>query len=95
MEKKCEYGKRKRKNYPSNKAWRENNRKVFESSKKKNYAKTREFAVNDGKIWLKMDERMITASGRPCDRILAKKLGRSVQAIQIRRSRLKHGTIWP
>jgi hypothetical protein len=51
----------------------------------------RQFQKNDrkkGKHWTPVEDARITAMDRPTDRELSKALGRSVQAIQQRRSHL-------
>jgi hypothetical protein len=51
----------------------------------------RQFQGNNrskGKLWTPVEIERITAKNRPTDRELTKALGRSVQAIQRRRSRL-------
>ena len=52
------------------------------------YAKHRKYAKNSGKRWSAEDEREITRHS-VCDVRLSHKLGRSVQAIQIRRCRIQ------
>jgi len=42
-------------------------------------------------LWTKVEDARITAEVRPTDRKLSKALGRSVQAIQQRRSSVLHG----
>jgi hypothetical protein len=44
-----------------------------------------------GTRWTKVEDARITAEVRPTDRKLSKALGRSVQAIQQRRSSVLHG----
>lgn len=55
-------------------------------ARRKNYAATRVDLPR--RPWGQEEDRQIMAADRPLDRELAKKLQRSVQAIQIRRSRL-------
>jgi hypothetical protein len=70
-------------------AWRHANRQRFNQQKKENYARGRGNVSNERQGWMIHEDDMIIDPLRPCDRRLAKELGRSVQAIQIRRSRLK------
>jgi hypothetical protein len=72
--------------YGHNKKWRDNNRKIFEEGKKRNYSKSRPNARNSRQMWVGADDILILAKDRPSDFELSKKIGRSVQAIQIRRS---------
>jgi hypothetical protein len=73
-----------------NRKWRQANPERFNEHKKNNYAQTRKNAHNSSLPWSKNEEAAITAEARPSDRELSKKLGRSVQAIQIHRSRMKN-----
>lgn len=54
--------------------------------RQRNYAQTQN-APNAGKEWTDSEDRMVRAR-QVSDRELALKLGRSVQSIQIRRSRI-------
>ena len=69
--------------------WKQFNPKKRAIWKKRNYSQTRKGAVNARDGWTLEQLRQITAEDRPIDRELAMKLGRSVQAIQIARSRAK------
>lgn len=58
--------------------------------RQRNYAQTQN-APNAGKEWTDSEDRAVMLrgiGGRMTDRELAEKLGRSVQSIQIRRSRI-------
>lgn len=74
--------------YIENKRWRDSNRDQWNEGKKRNYAQGRENASNSKESWTSDDDSAICAENRPSDRELAKQLGRSVQAIQVRRTRL-------
>ena len=74
--------------YEVNKRWRLTHRKGRNQQRRKNYQKTAG-AENSKSEWTAKDEDLITASNRPHDMVLAQKLGRSVQAIQIKRSRIR------
>lgn len=71
------------------KPWRKRNRDLFNLMKKRNYAKGAEGVTKTKQPWTDSEIDEIVASDRPCDRILAKKISRSVQAIQVMRSRLR------
>lgn len=75
--------------YKANKRWRLKHPETRYKGKKNYYIKGRAFAVNRGQCWTRQDEKLIIAQDRPNDRILAKKLGRSIFAIQRKRSNLK------
>lgn len=75
--------------YEANKKWRENHRPTFYAGKKRNYRKGARNQKNARTIWEKEDELRIIDPGRPCDRVLAVSLGRTVQAIQAHRHLIK------
>ena len=56
--------------------------------RQRNYAQTAADARNSRAEWTEREDKMVLAHSIP-DRELAAKIGRSVQAIQIRRSRIK------
>lgn len=64
-------------------------RKTRNEQRKNNYAQTRKGAFSAKEKWTNEEIELITASTLN-DRELAKKLGRSVQAIQGKRYRLKN-----
>ncbi len=72
---------------PSGKAWYAANPEKRNAHRKRNYAQTREGATNAGKHWTTAEIEAILAADRPIDRVLAKRLGRSAQSIQVKRSR--------
>ena len=68
-------------------AWRRANPEKWNEMKKRNYAKGRRFARGNYRPWLETEiELIFDMSYRDID--LAKKLKRSVQAIQIKRCRI-------
>ncbi len=68
--------------------WRKRNPEKQYRSKLANYRQT-QGAPNTGSLWTEREDRSITSPERPCDRELSKLLGRSMKAIQNRRSVLK------
>ena len=78
--------------YTYKKRWRDKNREATNEMKKRNYHISTKYAVNNKMPWTKEEEKLILEHSMT-DRQLAQKLGRSVQAIQVRRSKLKAGTI--
>ena len=76
--------------YRQSKEWRKKNREKHNAHKRRNYAKGALHDTNSCLPWTVKDTQLIMAKDRPCDRVLAKKLGRSVQAIQVRRSKVKN-----
>ena len=76
----------------ANKKWRSKNRDKVNEQKKRNYKQTVRNAHNYKKQWTKEEEKMIL-DHNISDRELAEQLGRSVQAIQVRRSKLKANEI--
>lgn len=75
-------------NYQRKKKWRKKYPEKRAAERKKNYEKGRKFDKNTRASWTSEHEGMITAADRLPDRELAKNLGRSVQAIQVRRTRV-------
>lgn len=69
--------------------WRINNRDKRNEQKKRNYERGGTYIPNYRMKWTAEMEREIMAQNRPHDRVLALKLGRSVQAIQVKRARIK------
>jgi hypothetical protein len=74
-------------NYEYNKKWRLRNPDKRNKGKKINYSKTRKNAKNTGRPWGDHEVRRIFSTDRPSDRELSVELGRSVQAIQVKRSK--------
>jgi len=70
------------------KEWRKKNPQKWAAMKKKNYSKSRKNAINGNRLWKAEDVALITAEDRPTDAELSKLIGRSVQAIQVKRAKL-------
>jgi len=71
-----------------NKRWRHNRPESWNANKKAYYKRMAEFATNNYDRFTKEDKEKIIAHSIP-DRDLAVEIGRSVQAIQVQRSRMK------
>ena len=71
--------------YKYTKKWRRNNPHAHAEEKKRNYRQTQN-AKNSHKQWTNEHTAMIIDPNRPSDRKLSEVIGRSVQAIQVRRS---------
>jgi hypothetical protein len=73
--------------------WIKKNRASFRRRKvRENLSRNRRFQKNDTHKWERWTQRedaAITASDRPSDSVLSASLGRSLQAIEMRRSRLR------
>lgn len=74
--------------YSSNKRWRRRNPGAWNDSKKRNYERGAVNTENEKRRYAPEELERIIASDRPCDRQLAIELGRSVQALQVKRSYL-------
>lgn len=74
--------------YPANKRWRRENRARYEKAKQRYYAQFVDGAFERYARWEPEDEARVVAHAVP-DRELAAELGRTVQAIQVRRARIK------
>ena len=64
-------------------------KRMRKAQKARYYAATRKNNRRRGKYWTPSEDRMIVARCRPSDRELSAKLGRSMQAIYRRRSKLR------
>jgi hypothetical protein len=73
--------------YEANKRWRHNNPDRRKAGRKRRKDRTA-FAPNDHKEWTEAEQRMVLEHSIP-DIELAAKLGRSEQAIQLKRVRIK------
>lgn len=73
--------------YEANKKWRLRNPEKRDAGKSKNYNKSRQFATNSRRPWAPEDVALLS-SFDGTDIELSKKIGRSVQAIQVKRSNL-------
>lgn len=74
--------------YTHNKTWRLHNPQKRNAGKKEYYKKhreARENLMNSRQRWTLFDIERITAPVCPSDSVLAKEIGRSVQAIQAKR----------
>ncbi len=79
---------RKQRNLLSTIKWKKKHPAEVNEQKKKNYAQTRSNAVNKRNRWtLKEIDEILTSP--LTDRELSTKLGRSVQAIQLKRTKCK------
>ena len=74
------------------KKWRNNNRDIFNEQKKRYYGKSARNAHNYRKQWTHEEDNLVLKH-EISDTELAKQIGRSVQAIQIRRSRLNSNQV--
>jgi hypothetical protein len=72
----------------TNRRWRRKNKEARNRYRKDNYRRTVINATHSGERWLTRHLSRITAVDRPCDEVLSKELGRSVQAIQDMRYKL-------
>lgn len=77
--------------YEYQKKYRKSHPEVRRRNRKKNYEQSLEGARNSKELWTQHEDAAVLAH-EITDRELAKKIGRSVQAIQIRRARLKKGS---
>lgn len=71
--------------YQYSKAWRKLHPEKWRRLRKENYARGRINCYRRRAPWSNEEDLRITAPDRPSDRELALELGRSVQAIQVRR----------
>lgn len=69
--------------------YRQRHAAEVQAQKKAYYRATAQVARNNGKEWTTAELDAITAADRPSDRVLAARLGRSMQAIQVKRSLLR------
>lgn len=77
--------------YRHNKTWRKRHPKTWRESKQRYYDQFRPGARNRGERWTTAATKLIIARRRPHDRVLAKLLGRSVRAIQMKRHMILRG----
>jgi len=78
-------------NYKATKKWKKKNPEENAAHKKKNYASTAFDNINYKRRWCGEEDTLILNSPLT-DRELHHQMGRSVQGIQVRRSRLKSGS---
>jgi hypothetical protein len=77
----------------SRKRWKKKHPDAARAIKRLNYRRGALHDYNSCRPWSVEDSNRILAVDRPTDRELAKKIGRSVNAIQHRRHQLKHGEV--
>lgn len=84
------------KHYEENKRWRKKHPEAWKQQKALYYARNAIYNWNTGTRWLSSEKVQILDPKRPCDRVLAQQLGRSVKAIQEKRTRVtaKHKEIF-
>ena len=75
--------------YAVTKRWRFRHPKERHTDKKRYYNRHNKNRINSRAEWTLSEMALIVAPDRPLDRILSQKLGRSVEAVQIKRCRLK------
>lgn len=74
--------------YAHNKTWRKRNPVTWQAGKTRYYKQFEPGAHNSHQRYTTREDDMILSKKYP-DRVIAKKIKRSVKAIQVRRSRLK------
>lgn len=79
--------------YYYSKKWRKLHPDEWRKYRKENYARGRINCHRRRAPWTNEEDNRITAPDRPKDRTLALELGRSVQAIQIRRNLIRSNTM--
>ena len=75
--------------YEINKKWRKKNNNIWQKGKKRYYDKSIKTAYNEKQEWTIKDINLIMIR-KDTDSNLSKQIGRSVKAIQIKRSRIKN-----
>ena len=75
-------------NYIANKKWRKRNAATWQAGKSRYYKQFEAGAHNSYQKYTTREDDMV-ASKKYSDRVIARKISRSVKAIQIRRVRLK------
>lgn len=80
--------------YPRTKKWRKKHPEVKAAERLRYYRQFQKNNRRKGKRWTKEEDRKITAQNAPADSMLSARLGRSVQAIQQRRSALNSQRAW-
>lgn len=79
--------------YRNNKRWRKKHRIQFNNWKREYNQSSQASARNSGSEWSSVEMAAIVATDRLSDRELSRKLGRSIQAIQVRRCKIRQGKI--
>ncbi len=77
----------------ANKEWRKKNPTKQVELKKTYYSTRTTHSTNKGQFWMPGEITTITSPDRPSDQELAKVLCRSVQAIQVKRSKILTGYV--
>lgn len=72
--------------YARTKRWRAKHPEVKAAERLRYYRQFQKNNKRKGKRWTEKEDKKITARNAPADSILSRRLGRSVQAIQQRRS---------
>ena len=80
------------KDIESKRKYRKTHRAKVHELSKRNFALGRKYATKSGKAWTQEEENFIMTS-KLTDREIAAKINRSVQAIQVRRSRIRQRQI--
>jgi len=78
--------------YKNHKAWRLRNPKIRNEGKKRNYNQTSNNNTNHYIRWNQYDDYLVLNSDMS-DRDLHHVIGRSVQSIQVRRTKLKYSLV--
>lgn len=76
------------KDIESKRKYRKTHRAKVHELSKRNFVLGRKYATKSGKAWTQEEENFIMTS-KLTDREIAAKINRSVQAIQVRRSRIR------
>lgn len=82
------------KRYDYNKRWRLQNPAKRYEDKKRYHERCRERIYGDPnkvvrRVWTSREINAIITENRPCDRAISESLGRTIQAVQVKRSKLK------
>jgi glucose-6-phosphate-specific signal transduction histidine kinase len=81
--------------YQYNIVHRKNHPEVRRKERAAYYRPTKEMTKNRHSPWTREEEKLITAEDRPIDRVLAKQIGRTIAAIQTRRTLIKNASSLP
>ena len=76
--------------YENNKRWRKKHPQKHREERSRYKEHGRRFASATRRLWSEQEDTAILEEVRPSDRALAQQLRRSIDAIQIRRVRLRH-----
>lgn len=78
--------------YESNKKWRKNKPKVWNATKNRYYKQFEKEASNKHQRWT-INDILLIESKKVADRKIAKLIGRSVKAIQVKRAGIKRNIL--